>query len=243
MANDFTAIDSFGWDALKKALNQRVVVNGYRLIPSRRNRIWVVETDVRPVVVKQFLSGRSGTEFETLLLARQAGIDVPYPLYKEGDFVVMEYIPGETCEVMINHLFNSAAADAAGSWLANFHEQLSFGGAPRIMGDAVLSNFIMSEDRLFGVDLEDCAKGDPMEDLGQLAASMLGSEPFFTPIKFDLCRRMIIRYEETSHGDALEKVRPYVAKHLRNDARRKPLFRRTLLAAAKSLENAWPDLA
>ncbi|MCU0852773.1 MAG: phosphotransferase, partial [Thermoplasmata archaeon] len=100
MANDFTAIDSFGWDALKKALNQRVVVNRYRLIPSRRNRVWVVETDVRPVVVKQSLSGKCGSEFETLLLARQAGISVPYPLFKEGDFLVMEYIPGETCEVM-----------------------------------------------------------------------------------------------------------------------------------------------
>ena len=243
MANDFTAIDSFGWDALKKALNQRVVVNSYRLIPSRRNRVWVVETDVRPVIVKQSLSGRCGTEFETLLLARQAGIEVPYPLFKEGDFLVMEYISGETCEVMINHMFSSAAAEESGRWLANFHEQLAFGSATRIMGDAVLSNFIMGEGRLFGVDLEDCAKGTPFDDLGQLAASILGSEPFFTPIKFDLCAHMIARYEKTAHVDALEKVRPFVAKHLRNDARRKPLFRRTLLVAAKSIEKGWPELA
>ncbi|MCU0852428.1 MAG: hypothetical protein MUC90_04125, partial [Thermoplasmata archaeon] len=135
------------------------------------------------------------------------------------------------------------AAEEAGAWLARFHEKLSFGGAARIMGDAVLSNFIMADQELVGVDLEDCEKGNPFDDLGQLAGSILGSEPFFTPIKFDLCVHMIARYEKTAHVDALEKVRPFVAKHLRIDARRKPLFRRTLLAAAKSLENSWPELA
>ncbi len=60
MLSDLTVFDALGWEAVKEALNQRVVLGPVRLIPSRRNRVWVVETDVRPVIVKRSLSGRCG---------------------------------------------------------------------------------------------------------------------------------------------------------------------------------------
>ena len=240
---DLTAIDSLGWDALRKALNQRVVVTSTRLIPSKVNRVWVVETDVRPVVIKRSLSGRSGKEFETLVLAKSAGLDVPYPLYKEGEFIVEEYIPGDTCEVMINHMFSHQAAEGMGSWMAGFHKALRHEGSARLMADAVLSNFIFSDGRVFAVDLENSGFGNELDDLGQAAASILGSEPFFTPIKFDLCLRMLGAYEGATGMAVRERVRPYVSRYLRFDAKRKPLFRRTLVLAAKSLERGWPELA
>ncbi len=241
--DDLTAIDSLGWDALRKALNQRVVVTSMRLIPSRVNRVWVVETDVRPVIVKRSLSGRSGREFEALVLAKSAGLDVPYPLYKEGDYIVEEYLPGDTCEVLVNHLFSHQAAEGMGKWMARFHAVFRQDGSTRLMADAVLSNFIFSEGRIFGVDLENSGFGSELDDLGQASASILGSEPFFTPIKFDLCLRMLGAYEAATGSAVREKVRPYISRYLRFDAKRKPLFRRTLILAARSLERGWPELA
>lgn len=240
---DLTAIDSLGWDALRKALNQRVVVTSTRLIPSRVNRVWIVETDVRPVVVKRSLSGRCGREFETLVLAKSAGLDVPFPLYKEGDYIVEEFLPGESCEVMINHMFSYQAAEGMGAWMARFHSAFRSDDSTKVMADAVLSNFIYSEGRVFGVDFENAATGNLLDDLGQASASILGSEPFFTPMKFDLCLRMLGAYEAATGLAIREHVRPYVSRYLRFDAKRKPLFRRTLILAAKSLERGWPELA
>lgn len=243
MAGDLTALDSYGWDALKKSLNQRLVLSRIRLVPSKRNRVWVAETDVRPVVVKQSLSGRAGNEFEQLLIARKAGIEVPYPLFMEGEYLVLEYVQGDTCDTMINHLFSFEAAERIGIWLARFHEKMPSDDLRIIRGDSVLSNFVFSEGKIFGLDFEDSGPGDPLDDLGQIGASILGNEPFFTPIKFDLCIRLIESYGREARSDVVELVRPYVSKHLRLGAKTRPLFRRTFASAAKSIERGWPDLA
>ncbi len=228
---------------MKDALNQRVVISAVKFVPSKKNRVWIVETDVRPVVVKRFLSGRCGHEFEALLQAKQAGLNVPYPLHIASDYLVTEYLEGESCDILINHMFSIEAADGIGRWLALFHQKLGDGINRKLMADAVLSNFILHEGSVYGLDLEDSCLGDPLDDVGRAAASILGSEPFFTPIKFDLCHRMIASYSEASNSDIMQAVRPFVSKHIRIDASRKPLFRRTFMAAARSLERQWPELA
>jgi len=243
MLDDLTRLDTLGWEAVKKALNQRVIVTGTRFVPSRVNRVWIVETDVHPVVVKRSLSGKSGNEFEALVLARNNGLNVPYPLAAHGDYLVLEYLHGEVCDVMINKMFNVEAAEGMGRWLAMFHGKLSTELGQRIRMDAVLSNFIMSDGVVYGIDLEDSGYGNPMDDVGELGASILGNEPFFTPIKFDLCAKMLKAYGQVSNTDVFESSRKYIARHLRIDAHKKPLFRRTLVNAAKSLEKRWPDLA
>jgi tRNA A-37 threonylcarbamoyl transferase component Bud32 len=243
MLTDLTALDPLGWEALKGALNQRVIIDRVRFVPSRKNRVWIIETNVRPVVVKRFLAGRCGNEFELLLRARNAGLDAPLPLAKSGDYLVTEFVPGETCEVLINQMFSSVASDGVGRWLALFHERLSDLGRNWIMSDAVPSNFILAGESIYGLDLEDAVIGDPLEDVGRMAASMLDTDPLFTPLKFDLCHRMIRSYERQSHTDIIEDVRPFISKHLRLDSKNRPLFRRTLIGAAKSIEKSWPALA
>lgn len=243
MAQDLTALDSPGWDALRSALNQRVVLVNERLIPSMRNRVWAVETDVRPVILKRSLSGKAENEFGALLKAREKGLEVPFPLYRRGDYLVLEYVPGERCDSLINHLFNAEAARKLGSWLARFHQELSEEAYQTVMADAELTNFLYWDDKIYGIDLEDSGAGEPLDDLGQLIASILGSEPVFTPIKFDLCMKLLDSYERSSGMEAVESVRPFVAKHLRRGAATRPLFRRTLIEASRSLEHSWPRLA
>lgn len=243
MSSDLTAMDTSGWEILKKALNQRIVVVRSSLVPSNRNRVWFVETDVRPVVVKRSLSGLSPVEFETMLLAKKAGLSVPYPLYMDRNYLVTEFISGEPCDILVNTMFNTRAAEGLGGWLGGFHETMEGSGRPLTMSDAVLDNFIMHDGEVFGVDLEDAAPGEPMDDLGQMAASILGNEPFFTPIKFDLCFCMLQAYEERTGMESMESVRPFVSKHLRLSVRARPLYRRPFNEVARVLEKRWPDLA
>lgn len=242
MLEDATTLDSLGWEILKKALNQRVVADRPKFVPSMVNRVWLVETDVRPVVIKRSLSGKCGVEFEALLQARLAGLAVPYPLAKEGDYLVTEYVPGENCEILIHKMFSSSAAEGLGRWLAEFHLRMSSGGTSRIMRDAVPSNFVMSGGTVYGLDLEDSGLGDPMDDVGKMGASIIGNEPYFTPIKFDLCLKMLRSYGAKLGVGVVDTSRKYVSKHLQLDARRKPLFRRTIVRAAKALEKGWPKL-
>jgi tRNA A-37 threonylcarbamoyl transferase component Bud32 len=243
MANDLTALDAQGWDVLRNALNQRVVLVNETLIPSKRNRVWVVETDVRPVVLKRSLSMKGEHEFDMLSKARGGGMDVPFPLHRQGEYLVLEYLAGERCDSLINHMFSGDAARRLARWLAGFHSTLRKDGRPLVMVDAELSNFVMSDGRVFGLDLEDVSVGDPLEDLGSIVASILGSEPIFTPIKFDLCKDLLETYEAESGEEALESVRPYVARQLRKSTVSRPLFRKTLVDAAKRIEQGWPTLA
>lgn len=243
MGEDLTFLDSVGWEAVKKALNLRVVIVSEKLMPSSRNRVWVVETDVRPVVVKMSLSKKGPDEFEFLVRARGAGLDVPFPLFMHEDYIVMEYVSGEPCDFLVNHFFSTDACVGIGEWLAAYHEKLGDSESPTVMGDCVLSNFVMHEGRVFGFDLESSYPGEPLDDLGQMAASILGSEPFFTPVKFDLCMDMFRAYERRTSMETVESVRPYVARHLEKSAFARPLFRRTFYDAAKSLRRGWPKLA
>lgn len=244
MPQDLTFLDSCGWEALRRALNQRVVLINETLIPSKRNRVWAIETDVRPVVLKRSLSGRAEDEYGALLSAKEVGLDVPLPMHLAGEHIVMELIPGERCDMLINHLFSIETGELLARWLARFHESMGDGGAPMIMTDAELSNFVVWDDRVYGFDLEDVTEGDPMDDVGAILASILGSEPIFTPVKFDLCMKLLDAYETESGSEARESVRPFVAKHLRVAVTTRPLFRKATLEAARALEDlGWPALA
>jgi hypothetical protein len=243
MIEDATTLDSLGWETVRKALNQRVVASRPRFVPSKVNRVWILETDVRPVVVKRFLSGKCDVEFASLLEARNAGLDVPYPLAKADDYLVTEFIPGESCDVLIHKMFDHRTAEALGCWLALFQKRMSLGDQTRVMNDAVPSNFVFNEGRVFGFDLEDVGVGNPLDDVGMLAASILANEPYFTPIKFDLCMRMLRGYGSVAGLDIVDESRRFVSKHLKLDARRKPLFRRTIVRAARAIEKGWPNLA
>jgi len=54
---------------------------------------------------------------------------------------------------------------------------------------------------------------------------------------------LIESYGKEARVDVVELSRPYVSKHLRLYAKAKPLFGRTFVSAAKSIDRGWPDLA
>jgi hypothetical protein len=142
---------------------------------------------------------------------------------------------------LINLMFSAEVAERLG-----YGSRRSTRRSPRraaLSWPTRLSNFVLYDGRVYGFDMEDVSPGEPLDDVGMLATSILATEPYFTPIKFDLCRRMLESYEELAGTEVVESVRPYVAKHLRIACHGRPLLRRPFEQAAKGIGMSWPRLA
>ena len=69
---------------------------------SRRNEVCFVKCGDALCVRKKYLQpGASQTERDTLALLAQAGLAVPRVLYSEGEYTVLEHIPGMTYEAVL----------------------------------------------------------------------------------------------------------------------------------------------
>ena len=64
-----------------------------------------------------------------------------------------------------------------------------------VRGDATLRNFLFT-DRIWGVDFEEARKGEPIEDIAQMCASILSTDPMFTEKKIHLCQLFIHTYRQ-----------------------------------------------
>jgi hypothetical protein len=222
-----------------------------RRIPSRKNSVYLVQWRGRPVIVKLFGTDRAEAfrcERQILAAAREHGISVPAIQHACPDqALVLDYIQGENlCDVVEREgALGRAAAIAA--WYAGFHR--TFGepdGQVRIKGDSILHNFVVDEqDRLWGLDFEESVPGRPEQDLGEICASLLNTDPMFTGEKQRACRHLLEHYHRlTGWGDpgqvdlelarALElaaRWRPQQQAYLRQQAER--IRREGLLSAGQ----------
>lgn len=101
-----------------------------------------------------------------------------------------------------------------------------------------MRNFVLGpRGTLHGVDFEEAAPGDPLRDLGQICASILDTEPMFTPVKTALCRRLIASYGRlTGQCDLEGRLTAFIAAALRETAGRRPAQRAYLLEQSDRLE-------
>ena len=156
----------------------------------------------------------------------------------------MRHIPGENLCDLLNRRCLIEYADKLARWVRILPPPLQ---APRwnhpAQGDSNLRNFILRKDgSLFGVDFEETAWGDPSRDIGQICASILDTEPMFTPAKAALCRRLIARYGEIAGQESLEyRIVSQIARALRETAQRRPRQRRYLVKQAGLLEQHGLD--
>ena len=83
-----------------------------------------------------------------------------------------------------------------GQWFTNFHVFFKTTDRFRIRGDSILRNFILT-DRIWGVDFEESRTGRPEEDIATMCASILSTDPMFTPEKFELSKIFIKSYNQS----------------------------------------------
>ncbi len=210
---------------------------------SKKNRVYLVENSNGRFLLKLYRPPhhrRSAAEHGVLQEAYRRGAAVPQPLaFSEERALLMEYIAGENLCDLLNRRCRPVYADMLAEWFACFHRCFSRpGGTTLLRGDANLRNFVVSRrGALYGIDFEEAAPGRPEQDLGQICASILDTEPMFTPAKAVLCRRLIVRYGQMAGRENPEhSLAGPIAAALRESARRRPQQRRHLLREAGRLE-------
>lgn len=134
-------------------------------------------------------------------------------------------------------------------WFVAFHTATGI-----LRGDSILRNFIMASPqkcpkepglprqenqtaKIFGVDFEEAHPGDPSIDIGDMASSLLNTDPMFAPNKVSFCEEFVSSYLELSGRADVHRVLRMAVSSLRTAASRRPRQRSRLLAGAKVLED------
>ena len=154
---------------------------------SRKNEVYRVsacridgtQTDF---VYKRYVLGDMDKEYASL--SRLNGGHVPVVIAKGQSALGLEYIAGQTLYEVLEKSERDptsfdAYADALVEFLCGFYAELS----GYTYGDVNLRNFIVAEQGLYGVDLEDVMPGEKAADVGKIAAYMLTYDPAYTQYK------------------------------------------------------------
>ncbi len=171
---------------------------------SKKNTVAYVTIENKPRVLKWFVPGfKHQMEAEvTILKKASAKLHVPY-IYNIDDqqnVITMSYIMGENlCDVLNEKTTTSSEKQRLmillAEWFAQFHTHFKTVDGFYIRGDPSLRNFILA-DHIWGVDFEESRIGKPVEDIAGCCASLLTTDPMFTPEKFQLCEIFIRAYND-----------------------------------------------
>jgi len=164
---------------------------------SKKNRVFRIEVDGEDRVLKIFSSMRRLDREYNVLRLLQDNLDVPsiYEIDRKNRFIIMEFLPGENlCDfVNLKSSEKTKVMNRLAEWFLDFH---SFFRDRRIIrGDSILRNFIVDEEKLYGLDFEESRIGKVEEDLAEMCISILTTDEKFTDEKFRLCKLLLQSYE------------------------------------------------
>lgn len=174
---------------------------------SKKNTVGYVVSNGQPRILKWYVPGlKQNMDNEyTILKKGFSTLAMPAPLEKdtENNVLTLSYIVGKNVCDMIND--SEVTIDEKkkiiaqlADWLISFHSYFKSEEGFRIRGDACLRNFIVTKDKIWGVDFEESRIGKPVEDLATLSASVLTTTPMFTDEKFQLVQTLIDDYRKSA---------------------------------------------
>jgi len=166
--------------AVKHCFGPSASVQDAYFYESKKNQVSLIAVSLAnappmQVIGKMFSWGERGKEEDVLRKAAALGVEVPAIIGGYRNILFMEYVPGSTLRSLLpSSVDPRALLSFAASWLANFHRVFRKGRRRTLLkGDMRLQNFIMKGGTLYGVDFEESAWGDPLEDVADMAATLL----------------------------------------------------------------------
>jgi len=196
---------------------------------SKKNRVFRTSVGGREYIVKVFRdewNERARVEFGMLSECREKGVLAPLPIAIVEDAIVMEPIDGESVAKVFDELFSHSSgadlsdaqkelADNLAKWLSSFHVTFDFRLA---RGDAILKNFVVTPSGVAGLDFEEASSADTLNDLGQLCASALMTDPVFTVSKNSFARHLASCYWAHSGRNRADELATAVSAAIRHYA-------------------------
>ncbi len=165
-------------------------------LPSRRNRVYRIESPEGSVVRKVFASS-AAAENEAAVCRRLegTGLKTARLLSQEENVLCLEFLCGEDYVRLLERQesvgYDDAPWDALLDWLLLFNRLTGL-----VQRDMNLRNFLWLEDETAGLDFEDCGPGDPAEMLAGLSAYVLNYDPGHTALKRRVAAQIRVRAVE-----------------------------------------------
>ncbi|MFO7151800.1 MAG: hypothetical protein DIU66_000985 [Bacillota bacterium] len=170
---------------------------------SKKNRVYLVHTRAiagqEQYCILKIFKNTEGLykESELLEILKGKSVRVPQILRTGSNYLILEYVDGENLTDLIERMENKRlppeslfpVADSLCEWLKSFYEVLREAFHKNIiMKDVNLRNFIVMDEKIYGIDFEEAGEGSPEEDLGKICAFLLTYEPEYTKSKLELVR-------------------------------------------------------
>ncbi len=182
--------------------NQNVIFQ--KQFESKRNNVALVEINGEQKVLKWFKpSNIKQMETEvSILQSLPSSIHIPTisRIDAENNFFIMEFIPGDNlCDIINNSSISFEEKKEylmlLAKWFSTFHKETRIDIGFQIKGDAHLRNFILSHNKVWGVDFEESCFGNPSEDIANVCISILTTNPCFTSQKINLSKYFLKTYQ------------------------------------------------
>jgi len=198
---------------------------------SRKNTVSPSVLDGGPVVVKVFAkdtASRALNERTVLERCFEKGVSVPGVIAHRDNVLVMEFVEGETLSDALDDIWLTESlsgeegrsrldsiAKSLGVWLASFHNAFDYNIR---RGDAITRNFILSQKKVTGIDFEESAEADVIDDIGEICSSVLSMHPMFTVEKTRFCKEIANSYFAVSGSQRMKGLESAVSRALRRYA-------------------------
>lgn len=181
-------------EILMKKYGKDTIVASISRLKSKKNTVISLNvsstgTKLHTVVAKMFIADRFQNELFILKKSWAQGLAVPRVLEARDDVILMEFISGDTFVDRINRTFEPHLIDKLAEWYYNYHRVHG-----KIKGDPRLRNFIIHDDKIFGVDFEESREDLWMVDIAGVCASLLDTTPIFDPRKRKLSWQFLEKY-------------------------------------------------
>ncbi len=220
---------------LIKMFDEITIIQKYE---SKKNQAYEIKADEKKYILKLFSDQRKQylqSEISVLSCAKQDLVPDLIEYDEKDSFLMLEKIPGNNlCDAL-----NDTSIDGnkkkklvilLAEWFATFHKDFSISGCTTVIrADSILRNFIVSDNGIIGVDFEEARQGNPWEDIGEICASILDTDPMFTEEKIGLVKTFLNVYETAVLWQCDEPISKYIAKSLichsrfRNDSKAKKM--------------------
>ena len=201
---------------------------------SRKNHVFKFRRDGKIFVAKIYseeFRSRAQKEYDILKDCLNKKVRVPAPLEFNDDIIIMEYLQGQNAcdhfEMIYNNWIEEIKnersslkeppqdlllfCDDLACWLYDFHRSFDFKTA---RGDSILRNFIVVNNKIYGLDFEEAGDADPLNDLGDLCAFILALRPVFTEEKYKVVKILSERYWDHSKKSRYDELAGFIADSL-----------------------------
>ncbi|MDG6218872.1 MAG: phosphotransferase [Candidatus Thermoplasmatota archaeon] len=192
---------------LFSTIEQIQTIKVVKTFQSKKHTVSFITINKKPFVLKWYQPGFKKNMLCEYQILSNSSINFAKPIVFEKNekyqFLLLEYIKGTNlCDILnMNeiqldekiHIIHLLA-----HWFAQFHQHFQTEKETLLHGDAHIRNFLYAN-KIFGLDFEETHPGLPIEDLADVSASILTTNPQFTKEKKQLQQQFIQYYEHLTN--------------------------------------------